>query len=100
MKRKDVVGLSFGIEERDLYSEYLSNKFGHRTRLFDCFQQPRDSPPLAGTAPNATQACQWGQGHCYEAPYESYRVCLGPEKTNIEGREFDTLHNRGPRDSP
>eukprot|EP00972_Heterocapsa_arctica_P034464 5074451-Heterocapsa_arctica.AAC.1 len=80
--REGIIALSFGIEERDLYSEYMSRKFTMPTRLFDCFIEPEKSPPMAGTAPNATGDCDYQNGgHCYESPYESFRVCLGPEAT-------------------
>jgi len=98
-KFPDPLGLSFGIEERDMYSEYLSNNFKVPTRLFDCFQNPAQSPPMSGKAPNATGPCRGGN-HCYETPYQSFRVCLGATKAKVEGRQYDTLSNalksRGP----
>ena len=56
---------------------------------------------MAGTAPNATGSCDGGNGgHCYESPYQSFRVCLGPRATVIEGRRYNTLakelEGRGP----
>lgn len=88
-----VIGLSYGIEERDLYSEYLSNNYGIPTKLYDCFIEPEKSPPMAGKAPNGTKKCNPNGGHCYGTTYQSYRVCLGPEKTKVDGRKYDTLAN-------
>ena len=88
------------IEERDLYSEYMSRVYQMPTRLFDCFIETEKSPPMAGTAPNATGPCDPNRGHCYESPYRSFRVCLGPEATVIHGRRYNTLakelEGRGP----
>jgi len=97
MKRKDVLALSFGIEERDLFSEYMSNIYHYPVLLYDCFIEPEKSPPMAGTAPNATGKCDKNGGHCYETWYKPFAVCLGPEKTEIQGRKYDTLagHLRG-----
>lgn len=93
MKRKGVrvLGLSYGIEERDLWSEKMSNVYGMRTKLFDCFIPPARSPPMAGTAPNGTKDCGRWPGHCYQTAYEPYRVCLGAENKVIHGRKYETL---------
>lgn len=97
MRQKGVLGLSYGIEERDLWSEKMSNVFKMPTRLYDCFIPPRQSPPIAGTAPNGTRSCSSYPGHCYETPYQSFRICLGPEEREIDGRRYTTLekHLRG-----
>eukprot|EP00440_Ansanella_granifera_P012955 gb/GFBE01014073.1/.p1 GENE.gb/GFBE01014073.1/~~gb/GFBE01014073.1/.p1 ORF type:complete len:347 (+),score=69.62 gb/GFBE01014073.1/:1-1041(+) len=88
---EDVLGLSFGIEQRDLWSETMSNFFHMPTKLYDCFQDPSSSPPLAMTAPNAEGSCAGRSDHCYETRYEAFRKCLGAQKKTIEGREFGTL---------
>lgn len=99
MKQPGVLGLSYGIEERDMWSEKMSNVFKMPTQLYDCFIPPRQSPPIAGTAPNATQSCQSHPGHCYETQYQAHRICLGPEQKTINGRRYETLamHLRGRR---
>ncbi|CAK0856900.1 unnamed protein product [Prorocentrum cordatum] len=79
MGKAGALALSYGIEERDLWSERMSNIYHLRTKLYDCFIPPARSPPMAGVAPNATGPCQLEGSHCYEQPYEPYRVCLGPE---------------------
>lgn len=71
-----VIGLSYGIEERDLWSELVSTDYGVPTRLFDCYQNPRDSPPLSGKAVNGS-SCEGVPGHCYRTPYQAFRICLG-----------------------
>eukprot|EP00392_Amoebophrya_sp_AT5.2_P006829 g6841.t1 len=75
----DLVGLSFGIEERDLWSEKMSTWFEVPTMLFDCYQDPARSPALAGKAPNATKACGEDAGHCYSTAYYPNRLCLGDD---------------------
>ncbi|CAD7932075.1 unnamed protein product [Amoebophrya sp. A25] len=78
-KTRKVVGLSFGIEERDLWSEKMSNWFHVPTMLFDCYQNPAQSPALRGSAPNATgqHGCKEDGPHCYEAAYWPHQICLG-----------------------
>jgi len=99
MNGKDVLGLSYGIEERDMWSEKMSNVFHMPTQLYDCFQNPDHSPPMAGTAPNGTQKCDSHPGHCYETWYKPYRICLGPENTKIQGRKYENVveHLKGHR---
>jgi len=91
MREKGVLGFSYGIEERDRWSEMMSNLFKMETRLYDCFIPPERSPPIARTAPNATQSCQGVGYHCYETPYQSFRICLGPEAATKNGRKYETL---------
>lgn len=88
---QDAIAFSFGIEERDLYSEYVSKHFGLKTYLYDCFIEPEKSPPMAKTAPNGTRKCDNYDGHCYETPYESFRVCVGKTETTIQGRQYTTF---------
>jgi hypothetical protein len=91
MHGSNVLGLSYGIEERDLWSEMMSNVFHMPTKLYDCFTPPARSPPIAGTAPNGTVSCQGRDDHCYESPYESFRTCLGPEAMRVNSRSYETL---------
>lgn len=89
------LAFSYGIEERDMWSETMSNMFHVSPRLFDCFVNPDTSPPMAKTAPSGTGpgGCQSIQGICYEMPYESSRTCLGPSAKVIEGHNYATLHS-------
>ena len=87
----DVIGLSFGIEERDLWSETMSNVFHMPTELYDCFQDPSASPPLSLKAPNAEGSCLHTAHHCYETAYKAFRVCLGPTIGMVDGREYTSL---------
>jgi len=89
----DTIALSYGIEERDLWSEKMSNQFRVSPRLYDCFQDPAKSPPLAKTAPNGigAGACAEENEACYEMPYTSNRICLGAAAGMIQGREFQTM---------
>jgi hypothetical protein len=95
----DILAFSYGIEERDEWSEKMGSVYKVPSRLYDCFIEPEKSPPMAKTAPNGT-ACQKDQAHCYEMPYWSYRTCLGHEAGEIDGRRYETLashlKDRGP----
>ena len=85
------LGLSFGIEERDLWSETMSNEFKMPTKLYDCFQNPKSSPALAMIAPNAKGSCAGNPHHCYETHYDAFRVCLGPKHETVDQREYTSL---------
>ena len=85
------LGLSFGIEERDLWSETMSNEFHMPTKLYDCFQNPKSSPALAMIAPNAVGSCAGNPHHCYETHYDAFRVCLGPKHETVDKREYTSL---------
>jgi len=91
MRDRTAIALSFGIEERDLFSERMSNLLHLPTRLFDCFVPPELSPPMSGKAPNGTGPCPKDGPHCYETPYISYRVCVGPQATVIDQRQYEPL---------
>lgn len=88
-----VIGLSYGIEQRDLWSEKMSNLYRVPTRLYDCFQRPDDSPTLGGKAPNATGKCAEDGDHCYETPYQVFQICSGPETDSIQGRRYESLES-------
>ncbi|CAJ1342410.1 unnamed protein product [Effrenium voratum] len=86
-----VVGLSYGIEERDIWSELISAK-GLPTKLYDCFIPPERSTPISGKAPNGTRKCKGVESQpCYTSKYQSYRICLGAEPMKLEGRRFENL---------
>lgn len=86
------LGLSYGIEERDIWSEMISDMKKLPTKLYDCFIPPDRSTPMSGKAPNGTRACKGIENKpCYTTKYESYRICLGAEERKISGRRFETL---------
>lgn len=86
-----LLGLSYGIEERDIWSELISAR-KLRTKLYDCFIPPERSTPISGKAPNGTRKCDGVESKpCYTTKYESYRICLGSEEKKQEGRRFETL---------
>jgi hypothetical protein len=94
----DIVAFSYGIEERDPWSEMMASAFQVPSHLYDCFIEPEKSPEMSKTALNNTH-CEPDQAHCYAMPYWSYRTCLGPPGV-IDGRRYETLSshlkNRGP----
>ncbi|CAE7151860.1 unnamed protein product, partial [Symbiodinium pilosum] len=86
------VGLSYGIEERDIWSELISQKM-LRTKLYDCFIPPERSTPISGKAPNGTRRCQGVEARpCYTSKYEAYRICLGAKAGIVDGRRYEDLH--------
>lgn len=90
----DIIGLSYGIEGRDMWSETMSNQFHIPTMLFDCYQPPAESPPLGGTVPNGTVPCRSARGSgdpCYATPYQPFRICLGPTDMERHTRKYATL---------
>ena len=92
-----LLGLSYGIEERDIWSELISQK-KLPTKLYDCFIPPDRSTPIAGIAPNGTRPCKGVENKpCYTTRYESYRICLGAVAGMVDGRKFENLqsHLRG-----
>jgi hypothetical protein len=94
MKETNAMALSYGIEQRDRWSEKMSNLFHVPSRLYDCFADLDESPPMAKTAPNGVGAGACNDDvPCYEMPYESKRVCLGAAPELIEGRAYETLES-------
>lgn len=92
-----IIGLSFGIEERDIWGELVTQKFKIPVKLYDCFIPPERSPPISKTAPNNT-VCPKNHlgepkldGICYGAAYDSFRVCLAGQEVTVAGRKYNTL---------
>lgn len=95
---KGVVGLSYGIEERDLWSETMSAEYKLPTKLFDCFIPLERSMPMSGRAPNGSDTCSLDPSGnaaspqpCYAKFYEAHRDCLGPQQVSVSGRSYVTL---------
>jgi len=91
------IGLSFGIEERDIWGELVTQKYKIPVKLFDCFIPIERSPPMAKTAPNNTICPKNALGEpklaeiCYGASYESFRLCLAGQDAFTNGRKYGTL---------
>lgn len=73
--------LSYGIRERDFWSEWMSNRYAIRSRLYDCFWFEARGPMntnLSAGALGQTPCPSWRRTQgCYDAPYEARHVCLG-----------------------
>lgn len=99
MKGEALLGLSYGIGRRDHWSEKLSNIFRVPTRLYDCLA-PAGLSLLASPAKNGTGHCGVASKPCYEVPYQAFRVCLGSDEAEAEGRSTESLSlhlsSRGP----
>lgn len=110
----EYMAISYGIRERDLWSEFLSNRFEVPTQLYDCFWKFDEGP--MGTKDFSVEALQkeertykykkpangechdWRDGVCFQAPYEPKKVCVDSVAHGIvdgEGRHlhFETLHD-------
>jgi len=93
---KKTVGLSYGIEGRDYWSEKMSNLYGLPTQLYDCYASDASSPPLAGKVPNGIGKGKCGKKDgpiCYETHYDAFHVCLGNNKEKQGEKQFDTVEN-------
>ncbi|CAK0806216.1 unnamed protein product [Prorocentrum cordatum] len=113
----DVVGISFGIRERDPWSELMGNRYKMATHLYDCYwgtgnnaEQTQTKGPLGfGAAPDKS-AVQNIAGQatcpprktmlsgCYEMPYEAHRVCLSQStktKRAVTGAPHDAWCRQG-----
>ena len=67
---------SFGIYNFDRWSQTLSNSYGFKTTLYDCFA----TEPLTGA---------FGK---YKKPYVRHNVCLGGTDAVIDNRQFISLN--------
>lgn len=75
---------SFGVRDRDKFSEFLSNRFSVPSVLYDCFFDGDIGPMVTknlfnSRADDATRGpCpDYNERECYGAPYEVRRECLG-----------------------
>ncbi|CAK0848108.1 unnamed protein product [Prorocentrum cordatum] len=95
-----VVGISFGIRDRDPWSELMSNRYGVRTELYDCFYGvapcpvPQKNAPCGGVMGYGMTGGELRAGAlglercplrdtksgpkqgCFDAPYRIHRVCV------------------------
>jgi len=94
----DLVGLSYGIQGSDLWSETMSNMYNMKTKLYDCY--------FDGSSPHQTygpmikdlyskEGCTSDKRACYATPYEAKHVCVDAgfsEKIVAKnGREYEPL---------
>jgi len=85
------VGLSYGIEETDPWSELMSNMFFVRTRLFDCYINSTVGPMFTDMHGTKERNAPCEGRHCYTVGYEANRVCLDRQAKESEGRKFEPL---------
>eukprot|EP00439_Symbiodinium_sp_Y106_P051242 s5437_g6.t2 len=88
-------------EERDIWGELVTQKFGLPLHLYDCYIPLDRSPPMSGTAPNNSQKClknDLGEPKldviCYAANYYPHRSCLAGQDIVVESRHFVTLEEQ------
>lgn len=97
-KGNSLTGISFGIRERDPWSEFLSNRYAVPTRLYDCYYNNPDGEggpmvPNKGEllTPNASGVCpSWKERKCYGAPFEPKHICVDKVAQTVH----DPLSNR------
>merc|ERR1719356_1320320 len=94
------VGLSYGIEETDPWSEMMSNMYFVNTRLFDCYIQSTIGPMFNNMNANHSRNDDCKGRQCYSIGYEANRVCLDTEEKTVDGYRFlplsASLHGRPP----
>lgn len=78
----DFIALSYGIEGGDLFSEIMSNNYGVKTKLFDCYYAGKDGPAAVPDR-NLSSSTPCQHRACYGSPYEMNRVCVDE---TLEGR--------------
>jgi len=88
-------------QERDIWGELVTQKFGLPLHLYDCYIPLDRSPPMSGTAPNNSQKClknDLGEPKldviCYAANYYPHRSCLAGQDIVVESRHFVTLEEQ------
>lgn len=79
------VGISYGIRERDPWSEFLSNRYHVPTKLYDCFwnedRGPMGTKDFHAKTLGSKECPGWGTvDACYEADYEPKHLCLDMTK--------------------
>lgn len=87
----ELVALSYGIQEGDLWSEIMSNVYNLKTKLYDCYIDTGKGP----------MANEWYTGkpctgrNCYSVQYEANHVCLdeyvSERTTGTNGKEYEPL---------
>lgn len=75
-----LLGLSYGILNWDAWSRYMSNLWGVRTSLWDCYA-------------TSTKAPFKGIHAEYQVPYTRNDICVaGAATTNQDGQKFEAFH--------
>jgi hypothetical protein len=93
-KPDEFIALSYGIEGGDLYSEIMSNSYGVKTKLFDCYYNGNAGPAAVPTK-NLSSTTPCAHRTCYSTPYEMNRVCVDEKfkerAASHDGRLFEPL---------
>jgi len=89
----DLVGLSFGIQGSDVWSETMSNKYNLKTELYDCYFEG-DHGPMVEDLYSKT-GCTKDQRACYQTPYDAKKVCVDAGSSDKivakNGRQYEPL---------
>eukprot|EP00929_Paragymnodinium_shiwhaense_P078446 TRINITY_DN40661_c0_g1_i1.p1 TRINITY_DN40661_c0_g1~~TRINITY_DN40661_c0_g1_i1.p1 ORF type:complete len:425 (-),score=74.43 TRINITY_DN40661_c0_g1_i1:39-1313(-) len=95
----DMVGLSYGIEDVDGWSELMSSQYHLPTRLYDCYVRSGLGPMFQDfhLDHSADKPCTTPK--CYSMPYDYHRVCINNVSQVIDGYRFESLadHLQGRR---
>eukprot|EP00929_Paragymnodinium_shiwhaense_P084933 TRINITY_DN45449_c0_g1_i1.p1 TRINITY_DN45449_c0_g1~~TRINITY_DN45449_c0_g1_i1.p1 ORF type:complete len:473 (-),score=103.52 TRINITY_DN45449_c0_g1_i1:218-1636(-) len=86
-------GLSFGIEELDVWSELMSNMFFVKSRLYDCYINPPNGPMYNDWHGSHSTEKQCKDQRCYSIGYEINKECLDTEQYVKEKRTYKSLHD-------
>lgn len=91
----DLVGLSYGIQGSDLWSETMSNTFNLKTKLYDCYFSTPEGPMYDGKNLYSETGCAHNQRGCYSTPYEANHVCVDEGSSDRivakNGRSYEPL---------
>lgn len=85
------IGLSYGIEETDPWSELMSSMYFLQTRLFDCYINSTKGPMFNDYHGNKSRDSQCTDRGCYSVPYEKNRICVDKQQKDSAGRKFEPL---------
>jgi len=94
-KPDEFIALSYGIEGGDLFSEIMSNSYGVKTQLFDCYFEGNHGPAAIPYVNLSSGGAPCTKRNCYSTSYEMNRVCVNESYAkrgaNEDGRLFEPL---------
>lgn len=90
-KGSKFVALSFGIRDRDLWSQFISNRHGVPTKLYDCFWDedngPMGSKRLTAKAMGKENCGNWRDSICYGSEYEAKKTCISTNARTVISKD-------------
>jgi len=87
-----LMGLSYGIQTTDLWSELMSSLYLVNTKLFDCYYQGTEGPMGRDLHAGHSKQNMCMKRACYTVAYEPHRVCVDDSSGGTE--RFTAANNR------